>query len=361
MGASKKKREVTIYDISKALNISASTVSRGLNNNPQIRKEVRRKIVQVATEMGYQPNKFASSLRLKRTRSLGVVIPRIDSHFMSTVISGMEKVAKQEGYQLLISQSEESESLEAENIQALFDSRVDGFLVSLTCETKNLDHFQNVFRKEIPILFFDRVFFQSNCISIVIDNFKAGYNAAQHLIDQGCRKIACVTGSLNLNVYNDRLRGLKQALSDNSVEFYEEFLIITDLNYSSGELIVKELMKLAEMPDAIFTANDSSAVSTICELKKAGYRIPKDIAVVGFNDDPVAQVVEPNLTTVHYPGREMGEIAASSMIKILEGAQFEKVNTIILNSELIVRQSSARTVNNTIKPNIDISLPHGMS
>jgi LacI family transcriptional regulator len=353
MAASKKKGEVTIYDISRALNISASTVSRGLNNNPQVRKEVRRKIIQVANEMGYQPNKFASSLRLKRTRSLGVVIPRIDSHFMSTVISGIEKVANQEGYQLLISQSEESASLEAENIRALFNSRVDGFLVSLSSETKNLDHFQYVFRKNIPILFFDRVFYQSNCISIVIDNFKAGYDATQHLIDQGCRKIACVTGSLNRNVYNDRLQGFKQALSDNSVPYHDDLLIVTNLSDSSGEMIVKELMKHEAMPDAIFTANDSSAVSSICVLKKAGYRIPEDIAVVGFNDDPVSKVVEPNLTTVHYPGREMGEIAASTMIKILEGTQFEKVSTIILNSELIVRQSSVRSVNNRIKPDAD--------
>lgn len=342
MAASKKKGEITIYDISRALNISASTVSRGLNNNPQVRKEVRRKIIQAANEMGYQPNKFASSLRLKRTRSLGVVIPRIDSHFMSTVISGMEKVAKQKGYQLLISQSEESVSLEAENIQALFNSRVDGFLVSLSGETKNLDHFAHVFRKDIPILFFDRVFCQSNCICVVIDNFKAAYDATQHLIDQGCRRIAAVTGSLNRNVYNDRLRGFKQALSDNSVPIYDDLLIASNLGDSSGELIVKELMKSEAMPDGIFTANDNSAVSTICELKKAGYRIPDDIAVVGFNDDPISKVVEPNLTTVHYPGREMGEIAAASMIRILEGIKYENVSTIILNSELIVRQSSVK-------------------
>jgi LacI family transcriptional regulator len=350
MESSKKKGEVTIYDISRALDISASTVSRGLNNNPKVRKEVRRKIIQAAKEMGYRPNKFASSLRLKRTKSLGVVIPRIDSHFMSTVISGMEKVANQEGYHLLISQSEESATLEAENIQALFNSRVDGFLVSLTCETKNLDHFQNIFRKNIPVLFFDRVYFDCNCINVVIDNFKAGYDATQHLIDQGCRKIACVTGSLNRNVYNDRLRGFRQALSDNSVDYDKDLLIVTDMNDNSGELIVRELLKHETMPDGIFTANDSSAVSTICELKKSGYRIPEDIAVVGFNDDPVSKVVEPNLTTVHYPGREMGEIAASSMIKILAGKQFEKVNTIILSSELIVRQSSVRSANDGIKP-----------
>lgn len=139
-------------------------------------------------------------------------------------------------------------------------------------------------------------------------------------------------------------------MSDNALTYDEDLIIVSNLSDSSGEMIVSELMKLKEMPDAIFAANDSSAVSTICELKKAGYRIPEDIAVVGFNDDPVSKVIEPNLTTIHYPGREMGEIAASSMINILEGKQFEKVNTIILNAELIVRQSSVRSVNNSASP-----------
>ena len=158
MTGMKKKGEVTIYDISRALNISASTVSRGLNNSPQVRKELRKKIMHTAQEMGYQHNKFAANLRQKRTRTLGVVIPRIDSHFMSTVISGMEKVANKAGYQLLISQSEESANLEEANIQALFNSRVDGMLVSLSYETKTKNAFASVLRKDIPLVFFDRVF-----------------------------------------------------------------------------------------------------------------------------------------------------------------------------------------------------------
>jgi len=338
----KKKNEITIYDISKALNISASTVSRGLNNHTQVRRELRKKIINTANEMGYQHNKFASNLRQKRTKSLGVVIPKIDSHFMSTVISGMENIANLAGYQLLISQSEESALKEAANVQTLFNSRVDGFLVSLSFETKNLEHFTNVFRKDIPLVFFDRVYECNNCVSVVIDNFKAGYEATKHLIDQGCHRIVHVGGSLNRNVYNDRFRGYKQALTDNSIEFTDDLLIITSLSDTSGIKIVRDLMCLNPKPDGIFTANDNSAVSVICELKKAGIRIPDEIAVVGFNDDPVSRVVEPNLTTIHYPGREMGEIAASTMIRILEGTLFEKVNTIILNSELIIRGSSLR-------------------
>jgi LacI family transcriptional regulator len=343
MTGMKKKGEVTIYDISKALNISASTVSRGLNNSPQVRKELRRKIMLTAQEMGYQHNKFAANLRQKRTRTLGVVIPRIDSHFMSTVISGMEKVANKAGYQLLISQSEESATLEEANIQALFNSRVDGFLVSLSFETKNQDAFKNVFRKDMPIVFFDRVFECNNCVSVIIDNYRAGYEATKHLIDQGCKKIVHVGGSMNRNVYNDRYRGYKQALTDHSLEHDDRLLIITDLSDNSGVSVIRQLLGNGTMPDGIFTANDTSAVSLICELKRKGYRVPDDVAVVGFNDDPVSRIIEPNLTTVHYPGRAMGEVAASTMIRILEGTQYERVNSIILSHELIVRESSVRT------------------
>ena len=343
MTGMKKKAEVTIYDISRALNISASTVSRGLNNSPQVRKDLRKKIMQTAQEMGYQHNKFAANLRQKRTRTLGVVIPRIDSHFMSTVISGMEKVANNAGYQLLISQSEESAVLEEANIQALFNSRVDGMLVSLSYETRNSDSFRNILRKDIPLVFFDRVLECNNCVSVVIDNYRAGYDATKHLIDQGCRKIVHVAGSLNRNVYNDRYRGYRQALADNNLTFDDRMLIVTDLGDSSGMIVLNQILNNGTTPDGIFTANDTSAVSLICELKRKGYRVPDDIAVAGFNDDPVSRIVEPNLTTVHYPGRAMGEVAASTMIRILEGTQYERVNSITLTHELIIRQSSLRS------------------
>lgn len=339
----KKKAEVTIYDISRALNISASTVSRGLNNNPQVRKELRKKIMQTAHEMGYQPNKFASNLRQKRTRTIGVVIPKIDSHFMSSVISGMEKVANNAGYQLLISQSEESSVQEEANIKALYNSRVDGFLVSLTYETKNRDAFSNIFRKDIPVVFFDRVFECGNCVSVVIDNYRAGYEATRHLIEQGCKRIIHVGGSLNRNVYNDRYRGFIQALTEEGLPYDESSLIITDLSDTSGVVILKELMSRGTLPDGIFTANDNSAVSLVVELKKKGYRIPDDIAIVGFNNDPVSRIIEPNLTSVNYPGRSMGEIAASTIIRILEGEQYGNVSTVILNHELIIRESSLRS------------------
>ncbi len=335
-------RDVTIYDIAKVLNISASTVSRGLKDHPHVRKEIKKKILMTARKMGYQQNKFASNLRQKRTSTIGVVVPRLDSYFMSTVISGMEKIFNESGYHLIISQSQESIKKESASIATLFNSRVDGLLVSLSYETQNLDHLGILFNKGIPVVFFDRVCDHSKCKSVVINNYKAGYEATSHLISQGCKNIIHLGGSLIRNVYSDRFKGYQRALLDHGLQYNDKLLMLSDLSHNSGIEAAKAILQQKPMPDGIFAANDTTAVSVICELKQSGIRIPEDICIAGFNDDPISRVVEPNLTTVHYPGREMGEIAAATMISILKGEQSELLNSIVINHSLIIRQSSLR-------------------
>jgi LacI family transcriptional regulator len=335
-------RDITIYDIAKALNISASTVSRGLKDHPNVRKEVKKRILMTAKSMGYQQNKFASNLRQKHTSTIGVVVPRLDSYFMSTVISGMEKIANDSGYNLIISQSQESFARESASIATLFNSRVDGLMVSLSYETKNLDHFNILFKKGIPVVFFDRVCDHPKCKSIIINNYRAGYEATSHLISQGCKNIVHLGGSLIRNVYADRYNGYKQAMIDNDLATSEKSLMISDLGHMAGIEAAKSILQQKTLPDGIFAANDTMAVTVLCELKKAGIRIPEDICIVGFNDDPISRVVEPNLTTVHYPGREMGEIAASTLLNTLIGKQFDLLNSIVLSHSLIIRQSSQR-------------------
>jgi LacI family transcriptional regulator len=335
-------RDVTIYDIARILGISASTVSRGLKNHPHVRKEMKKKILMTAKKMGYQQNRFASNLRQKHTSTLGVIIPRLDSYFMSTVISGMEKVANDSGYNLIISQSQESLRKESASAATLFNTRVDGMLISLSYETSNLDHLNIIFRKGIPVVFFDRVCDHPNCKSVVINNYKAGYEATSHLISQDCKKIVHIGGSLIRNVYGERYNGFRQAMLDNNLEVNAGSLIITDLSHNSGVDVARNMIKQKNIPDGIFASNDTSAVAIICELKQAGIRIPEDVCVAGFNNDPISRVVEPNLSTVHYPGREMGEIAAGTLINILKGQQSELLNSIVLNHSLIIRQSSLR-------------------
>jgi LacI family transcriptional regulator len=338
----KSNKEVTIYDIARALSISPSTVSRGLKDHPHIRKETKKKILAVSKEMGYRRNKFASNLRQNRTHTLGVVVPKLDSYFMATAISGIEKITNKSGYNLIISQSQESARKEIASVSTLFNSRVDGLLVSLACDTKNLDHFQVLFKKGIPVVFFDRVFECEGCASVVIDNFKAGYETVNHLISQGCRRIVHLGGNTLRNVYADRFRGYKQALDDNGIGFNEKYVFLSDLSVGSISEAVKKILSMNELPDGIFASNDSTAVSAMVALKRAGIRIPEDIAVAGFNNEPVSQVIQPNLTTINYPAQEIGEIAATTLINKLNNSQTVNLSTIILEHKLIIRESSLR-------------------
>ena len=338
-------KDVTIYDVARVLNLSPSTVSRGLKDHPHIRKETREKIKALAYEMGYQRNKFASSLRKNRTDTIGVVVPKLNSYFMATAIAGIENITNKYGYGLIISQSQESGKQEVACISTLFNSRVDGLLISLAYDTANLDHFNILFNKNIPVVFFDRVAESNSCMSTVIDNYKAGYEATSHLIEQGCRRIIHLGGNLLRNVYSERLRGYKQALSDNGMKYDPNLLIISELNNKAGISAAHTLLSMKIRPDGIFSANDTSAVSVICELKKAGVKIPDEVAVVGFNNEPISQIVEPNLTTIDYPAREVGEIAAASLINKLNNTETQHLTTIVLKHKLIIRESSLRKNN----------------
>jgi LacI family transcriptional regulator len=337
-------KEVTIYDIAEALKVSPATVSRGLKNHPGIRKDTKKRILDTARKMGYQHNKFASNLRRKNTNTIGVIIPRLNSYFMSTVIAGMEKVANASGYNLIISQSQESFKKEIASVTTMFNSRIDGMMISLAYDTRNTDHFEDLIKKQIPLIFFDRVIEHPECTSIVIDNKKAGYDATSHLLEQGCKRIVHVDGNVNRNVYADRLEGYKQAISERGIAFDPELVISNKLTDQTSSEAAEYIMGLKKRPDGIFTANDTSAVACIRELKLAGVRVPDDIAVVGFNNDPISRVIEPNLTTIDYPGQEMGEIAATTLISKLLKNPTGNLNTIVLRHSLIVRESSLRKV-----------------
>jgi LacI family transcriptional regulator len=339
----KCSKEVTIYDIAKALNISPSTVSRALKDHPHIRKETKKKIRAAAVDMGYQQNKFATYLRQRHTNTIGVVVPRLDSYFMATALAGIEKVTSENGYGLIITQSQESWRKEISCVYTLFNSRVDGLIVSLAYDTKNTDHFDILFKKDIPVFFFDRVADCNGCINIVIDNYKAGYEATSHLIDQGSKRILHLGGNMLRNVYSERFRGYKHALADNRIEFDPNLILISDMSNQAGKDTAQRVLKMKPRPDGIFTSNDTTAVAAIVELQKAGIKIPYDIAMAGFNNEPISQVVQPNLTTVDYPAREIGEIAASALINKLKNSESASLSTIILKHNLVIRESSLKS------------------
>lgn len=338
-----RDREVTIYDIAENLDLSIATVSRALKNDPVVNKKTKKKVTDLAEKLGYRTNHFAKNLRTQRTNTIGVIIPRHNSNFMSTVIAGMENVANKAGYNLIISQSAESFEKEIESARTMFNNRVDGLLVSLAYETKNLKHFDQFLSKKIPLIFFDRTEDQQSFANIVLDNEKAGYDATTHLIKQGCKRIVHITANTTRDTYTDRLKGYQNALKEHDIPYDEHLVLRGNLSMEYGKLAADRILNMSKKPDGIFVANDLCAVNCMLQLKQNGIRIPEDIAVVGFNNDPVSIVIEPNLTTINYPGYEMGELAAGHLISHLNGSQLLlKTKTILLHHELLIRKSSLR-------------------
>jgi LacI family transcriptional regulator len=340
------QKDVTIYDLAKELNLSPATISRGLKKSSALNKDTVARILDKAEEMGYRHNNFASNLRNKRTQTIGIIVPRLNSYFMTSVLAGIEDIASKEGYNIIISQSLEKKELEKSNAHTMFNKRVDGLLISLAYDTADITHLQPFFDKHIPVVFFDRAFPTDQSTSVVINNQEAAYKAVTHLIEQGCRRIMHVGGNLLRDIYTDRLKGYRQALEDNNITYDEKLVYICKLGEQDGINAADHILSLRseERPDAVFCANDMSAVYCMGRLKENGIKIPEDMAFVGFNNDAISRVIEPKLTTVEYPGYNIGEAAASGLINILKGdVTTKKTTKLVLQAPLLIRESSKRS------------------
>lgn len=336
-------KEITIYDIARQLDLSAATVSRGLKDHPGINKHTKKKIADLATKLGYRSNTFASNLRKQHTNTIGVIVHELNSHFITSVLAGIEKITTEANYDLIIGHSSEDCKKEAANAMNFFHKRVDGLIASLAYDTEDLTHFEPFTRKGIPVLFFDRVFEEEEGTKVVINNQKAGYEATRHLIEQGCKKIAHITANLKRNVYAERLKGYKNALTKHELLFDEKLVLVNDLSEAASIAAARQIMAMRPLPDGIFITNDFCAAICMQTFKDAGLRIPQDIAIVGFNNDVISKIIEPKLTTINYPGIEMGEIVARNLINHLHGiSNINLTNTIIIKSELIIRASSLK-------------------
>lgn len=340
------EKEVTIYDIAKGLGVSPTTVSRALNNHPAVKEKTKKKIFDAASELGYQSNIFAANLRSKRSNNIGVIVPSLNSNFQASVLAGMEKIASEAGFNLVISQSLESSEKEIANTKSMFNSRVDGLLISLASAADNLEHFAPFYKRGIPVIFYDRIANTDISTGVAIDNIQSAQIATNHLIDQGCKRIVHVLGSTEVSVYAERLKGYKYALIDKNIPFEDSLVIVlSDINEEAGEKIVSQILKMDPLPDGLFVSNDACAASCLNHLKMNGIRVPQDIALVGFNNEIISRLVEPKITTVNYPGYEMGEVAMKNLINHLDEPDtttLQNTNKITLRSELIIRESSLK-------------------
>lgn len=340
-----ESKDVTIYDIAEKLNLATSTISRALQDHHTISKKTIKKVKETAEKMGYVPNTLAAGLRGNKTKTIGVLIPTITQPFLSSLISGIEIAAQKSGYTVIIMQSHDSYEDEVNMAKALYSNRVSGVISSLAMETRDTSHFDQFISNNIPLVFVDRVPKDFNTFRVIIDNYAAGYKATKHLIEQGCTRIAHLTaGSEFGNLYNERKRGYIEALKDNNIPVDEDLIVyLKAVTYEEGVKACNKLFDLNPIPDGVFASGDILAVSAVQTAKKRGLKVPEDIAVIGFNNDPISQIIDPNISTITHPAEKMGKASAEIILKNLKSAKKDDVKEItFLNTEVIIRESSKR-------------------
>ena len=335
-----KKNKVTIHDISKALKIDSSTVSRALNNSNRVTQKTKEKILKKAKELGYQRNLLASNLRRNKTNTIGVIVPRISRHFFSSLIAGIEETAYDTDYNIIICQSLELLERETNIVASLAANRVAGVLMSVSMETQNYKHLDLLINGNIPLVFFDRHCNIEGHSTVLIDDFQAGFDATEHLILQGCKTIAHLSGPQNLEIYTNRYMGYKSALEKHGLNVATDLVISSELMEKDGAESIVQLVEKNKQLDGVFSANDIAAISAMKQLKKMGIQVPKDIALVGFSNEPISALIEPSLSTIDQPGFEMGKMAANLLLKQINSDNTLKEESIVLNPNLIIRNSS---------------------
>lgn len=340
-----KYEAVTIKDIAKALGISTSTVSRALRDSYEISQETKQMVLDCAEKLNYRPNPIAQSLKERRTRSIGVVVCEIANSFFSQVINGIESIAYERGYNVIISQSHESYEREIMDLHYLASRSIDGLLVSVSTETNDMTHFRELHEKGLPIVFFDRVTDEIETHKVVVDNFKGAYEVTEHLIRNGYRSIAALANSEYLSITNERLAGYREALAQNGLSVSKSHIkhcFYGGMIFSEVEESVNKLLALRERPDAIVTMSDKLTTGCLKTLRRKGLQVPGDLALAGFSNSDIAELIEPSLTVVRQPALEMGEIAIELLLQMIESKRpvtnFEKRK---LSPELLVRESSA--------------------
>lgn len=329
----------TIKDIAKALNISKSTVSRALRDRFDINPETRKAVLEMAGKMDYRPNKIAQSLKKKRTYTIGVIIPSFTIPFYSYAISGIQGKADSEKYNVLTCQSNELYANELNCLETLLDSQVDGIIMSLSRDTGDFSHLERLIDRKIPIVLFNRVAYSLNVSKVTVDDYYGSKNIVEHLISTGRKRIAHMTGPLNLQMARNRRKGYIDALAKAGMEIDESLIIEGDFSMENGKECCNTLLNQPNPPDAIYCVCDNMAFGAMMEIKNRGLSIPDDVALAGFTNENVASLVDPPLTTIDQPAYDIGANAADLLIKQIENPAFLPEHR-ELKTNLIVRGST---------------------
>ena len=337
-------KKTTIYDIARELNTTISTVSRALNNHPGISISTKEAVQKTADRLNYRQNKVASALRSGRTHIIGVIIPSAELNFFGSVVHGIEQVMNQNGYNVLLYQSNESYDHEKKGIETFIQSNVDGIIASISLETTNFDHFHELKKRNIPLIIFDRANDELDVPAVTIHDYQGGYMATEHLIKQGFKNIAHISAQRHIKIFNDRLRGYTDALKDYNLPVHDDLIVYGKVSIESGRECTRELLQRSVKPGAIFGVEDFTALGAMQELKSQGLRIPQDVGLIGFANESFSAYITPALSTIDQQTKKMGEEAANLFLELWENKGVTMPShKVVLEPMLVVRESSVKS------------------
>lgn len=337
------KKKYTIHDIAKKLNITASTVSRALNDHPRISEATKKAVQKVALKLNYRPNNIAAALRNGRSNIIGIIVPTVDRNFFASIVRGIEEIANASRYNVMICQSYDNYEKEVATVNTLLNARVDGIIASHAKETKDFDHFLKVREKGIPVILIDRTTDNLEVSQVVVDDFLAAFKATEHLIEQGCKRIAHFTNTLKINIYKERLRGYREALAAHGLPYDESLVVESNLQLEDGRNSMLKLLSLSKLPDAVFSASAYGIMGALQVLKEKGIKVPQEVALIGFTNEPFTSFSEPALSTVEQHSVRMGNAAAEIFLEEIGDEEKKFIpQKIVLKPELIIRESSLR-------------------
>ncbi len=335
------KKKTTLKDIANILNISTAAVSKAMQGNSRISDRTKQAVKRVAKELNYQPNHLASALRKGKSNLVGVIVPRTNSNFFSSVIQSIEEVLNKNGYQIIITHSNESYKKECSNIDTLLFTQVDGIIASMANETVDLSYFEKIKSKGIPLILFDRGENDLNVDYIGINDYDSSHLIVEHLIAQGKKRIAHIGGYRHTRIFNNRIRGYIDAIKKYNLPSDKELLLESNLTTEDGREKMIQLLALKNPPDAVYVASDYAALGALQVLQENNISIPENIALVGFGNEPFTAMVTPTLTTINQHSDEIGKLAAETFLDLVEKTDLKQsLNKKILKAELIIRDSS---------------------
>ncbi|MEL1240738.1 LacI family DNA-binding transcriptional regulator [Flavobacterium flavipallidum] len=338
------KKKSTIKDIAAVLGLTPSAVSKALNDHPRISEKTKIAVKEAAVQLDYQPNYLSSALRKGKSNLVGVIIPRVNSHFFSSVMENIEKVLNLNGYSIIMTQSNELFAKECQEIDTLLKIQVDGIIASMANETIDLEYYKKIKSKGTELVLFDRGEEELHVDYVGIDDYKSSHLVVDHLVSQNCKKIAHIAGFKHIRIYKERIRGYIDALEKWDLKMDDNWIIESNLRVEDGRRIMQQLLDSPERPDAVYVAGDIAALGALQVLLENNIKVPEEMALIGFSDEPFTSLTQPSISTVNQHSDQIGKLAAEAFLDRMKNPKKKTVNRIILEPELIIRQSSAKNL-----------------